>query len=403
MTKSPFQHSTEQFIFQLCRKTFLSLWSYPNPRASGRKELCDVLVLCDPDVIVISVKDCGLSSTASPELAAQRWYREAIEKSVKQLYGACRWLSRYSGNVIKSDGSLGLPLPPLDRRRVHRISVSLGSAGLIPIPIGDFGKGFVHVLSGDALGILIEQLDTISDFVHYLSAKEALASQVHELMIHGEENLLAVYLRNDRSFPDGMPSVIPDGLWGVFSASETFQRKLVADRPSYAWDRLVENWGSQALARELVSDNELSEDEQAFRIMARENRFSRRVLAGAFLEFYEAALAGKLRSRIVPSPQGGAYVFLNARPEDERDERVKELSLRCVVARGKTACNPIVGICLNVKPAAQGHCEDICLLEIPEWTPEHAAHADQISTNLGYFANPETSSRRIDEYPPEED
>jgi len=53
--------NSEQFVYEVCQKSFLSLWSYVNPR--GRepgKELCDVLVVCDPHVIVISVKEVVL-------------------------------------------------------------------------------------------------------------------------------------------------------------------------------------------------------------------------------------------------------------------------------------------------------------------------------------------------------
>ena len=36
---------SEEMVFSLCRKSFLSLWSYANPLRAPGKELCDVLVV----------------------------------------------------------------------------------------------------------------------------------------------------------------------------------------------------------------------------------------------------------------------------------------------------------------------------------------------------------------------
>lgn len=59
-------NAAEQFTARLCEKAFLMLWSYPNPRGKGANELCDVLVVCDRDVMIISVKEIGLSNADDP-------------------------------------------------------------------------------------------------------------------------------------------------------------------------------------------------------------------------------------------------------------------------------------------------------------------------------------------------
>lgn len=170
-----FQSTTEEFVSGVCRQTFLSLWSYPNPQNAAGKELCDFLVVCDPDVIVVSVRDVRLNLEAMPDVAAKRWLKKAVRGSVQQLYGAVRGLESCGDRVIRHDGTLGVQLPARPLRKIHRISVSLGSKGLVPLPAGDFGKGFVHVLDERAFILIMENLDTIADFVDYLGAKEALA------------------------------------------------------------------------------------------------------------------------------------------------------------------------------------------------------------------------------------
>ena len=75
-------NAAEGFVFELCRKSFLRLWSYANPRGKhGGKELCDVLVVCPPDVIIFSVKNIALKRGGRPEVEWPRWLKQAVENS----------------------------------------------------------------------------------------------------------------------------------------------------------------------------------------------------------------------------------------------------------------------------------------------------------------------------------
>jgi hypothetical protein len=109
------------------------------PLNAPGKELCDVLVVCDPDVIIFSVKDIRLQTETAPEVGAERWRRRAIDSSVNQLYGATRWLRR-GGRVVRADGSPGLALPSPGTMRVHRIAVALGSDSQAPFQQGEFAR-----------------------------------------------------------------------------------------------------------------------------------------------------------------------------------------------------------------------------------------------------------------------
>jgi len=82
--------ASEAFVTKLCSRAFLLPWTEPNPIKAPGKELCDVLVVCDPDVIIFSVREIRLQADA--EVGAERWRRRAIDASVNQLYGAERSL-----------------------------------------------------------------------------------------------------------------------------------------------------------------------------------------------------------------------------------------------------------------------------------------------------------------------
>lgn len=57
---------SEQLTYDLCRRSFLSLWSYANARQSNGKELADVMVGFGRHIIVFSVKAIALKEHADP-------------------------------------------------------------------------------------------------------------------------------------------------------------------------------------------------------------------------------------------------------------------------------------------------------------------------------------------------
>ncbi|MFN7505923.1 MAG: hypothetical protein ACK5Q1_10220, partial [Limnobacter sp.] len=104
----------------------------------------------------------------------ERWVKAAIEKSASQIWCAERWLDTVDG-VVRHDGRT-ITLPQKSERKYHRVSVSLGGQGQVPIKWGDFGNGFVHVSDEHSVGVVFSALDTITDFVEFLTASEALVS-----------------------------------------------------------------------------------------------------------------------------------------------------------------------------------------------------------------------------------
>ena len=153
--EEPKRNEAEELVYQICRHSFLSLWSYMNPRKKPEgKELCDVLVVCEPDVIIFSVKQIKLANSSKPRIDAERWRRRAIDESCKQIYGAERVL-RQSTHVVKHNNNLGVLLPNASDLRIHRIAVALGGERQVSLPFGDFGKGFIHVMDeGSFLALL---------------------------------------------------------------------------------------------------------------------------------------------------------------------------------------------------------------------------------------------------------
>jgi len=63
------------------------------------KELCDLLVVCDPHVIIFSEKNINWSDKPV-QVAWSRWFKKAVEKSADQINGAERWISEFPDRVF---------------------------------------------------------------------------------------------------------------------------------------------------------------------------------------------------------------------------------------------------------------------------------------------------------------
>jgi hypothetical protein len=275
----------------------------------------------------------------------------------------------------------------------------------VPIEYGDFGKGFVHVLDEFSLERILGELDTIADFVDYLRAKEALIGGGTYPLLEREEDLLAVYLHHGRQFaatPDVL--LVRPNAWEELTAKPEWLARKAEDRVSYAWDRLIETFAAEAVATPAVElGTTLTEAEQVVRIMAREDRFARRILAANFLDLLELARAGKVRARGVPSPSGTGYVFLarDAGPSVEaRAARRNELIGRCIVARAAMEDgDTVIGIATE-QDTSRGFSLDAARVCIPRdaWTAEHERIAAQLREEGGFFATPVLSRQSVSEY-----
>ena len=391
-------NSTEEFVLRVCQRTCLSLWCCANPRGEPGKELCDILVVCDPHVIIISVKDVRLNT--EKELAGfERWQRKAVDASIKQIYGAERHLSDKTGVIFK-DGSPGLDLPPPALRKVHRIAVAFGSNGQVPITSGDIeNKGFVHAMHEVSFSELLNELDTISDLVDYPAAKEEFAARCNLVVEGSEANLLAFYLAHNRSFPLGYEFLlVDDTMWAGFSQEPEFLRRKEADKESYAWDELIE-WLSDPNSKAICGpEPTLTHKELSLRAMARETRFSRRLLGQSFREFLRKAKAREVRSRTLIGPSGVIYVFVYFFGKETPEQRVAELGTRCVAARRKIGAGDVViGIGIGEHKPGLGSSSDFVYIHQTDWTEMMTDLAD-IMDKKGYFAG---NIRRTaaDEYP----
>lgn len=378
---------TEELVFKLCNKTFLSLWSFPNPIGKKRKELCDVLVVCEPDIIIFSIKEINIKESGDFQTDVDRWLTRAIDASVNQIYGAERFLESAERFTL-SNFSEEIELPIVSKRKIHRVAVSFGRGNKFPLKYGDLGKGFVHVFDERSVQIILNELDTIKDFLDYLNAKEELIKSSRTPLIFGEEDMLAYYLSNGFSFPsEGDLLIFEDDLYKGLRNNKDYLKILSDLRESYIWDNLIEKLVEDFKAGVLINNVSRKDMEQTIRQMAREDRNTRKLLGEQFLDFIGVYDVPKAAARVIHSADNNDVVYLFVLGEfDKRDQRAKELQLRSFVVRALFQCKTIVGLATE-RYNPKGYSLDFSYSSYFEFTDEDRKNAYAISDDLNYFKN----------------
>lgn len=387
--------ASEKFVNSICERAFLNLWTHPNPIGKKGKELCDCLIVCGNHIVIISVKDIKYKDTGD-KAGWKRWTKAAIDKSASQIWGAERWLNS-SVEFTRHDGRQ-VELPLKENRIVHRISVSLGAQRKIPTQSGDLGNGIVHVCDEFSLGAIFGLLDTITDFVSFLTEVEDLIKRANIIFSGGGiEDLLAIYLLNNYSFPyeEADLLIIDDTIFKGFIDSDDYKSMQESYKDSYFWDKLIEHFIGDLLTDGMFEygANQVTDSQHALIQMALQPRSHRANLVDAFSEFLQKPEL-KIAARVVLAHQNTAFVF-HLGPSSDREARVQELGLRCLVVRGRLPdVKTVVGISRdNLGPSVVGYSHDIVYVDIPEWDNDFEEQVNKIQKELGYFENASWAKR----------
>ena len=303
----------ENFVYQIATNSFFSYWCYPNPKdiLGNKKEICDLIIQFRDTLILICVKNYEFKGEYS------RYFRKAIEKDVRQLYGAENKIlkSNYNIEIQNLNGRKHI-LEKEKINKIYRVIIHLGeNVHFYPFNRETKSEKFVHVFDKTSFYNLTTFLDTIKDFEEYLEKRELTFSQKDVLIMPSEEDdfdsetskqffelqsnknlekqyilisgtesdLLASYIKRERQFPKEMISdefngmfFQIDGTWDEFSKNEQLLRKKEADNISYFIDEYVK--------REVMPNQNEENIEFAKEILSF-NRFERRIFSKHLFDF----------------------------------------------------------------------------------------------------------------------
>ncbi len=314
---------SEELLAFLAKRTFLSLWAYPNvfrPSANKRvpaKEVCDVIAVFGDDVIVFSDKECQFPSSSDLDTSWRRWKKRAVNDSIDQLLGAERYLARSSPELYEDSFCtvrLRISLPPQERRRIHLVAIAkvasskcsdlVGGRGFLGITNKSDSSGeshfflaqpndrkFVHVLDDTALKFLLYHLDTAPDLLTYLRRREEFLSRPYTIICEGEHDLFFSYIAETEKFGEARtfpypPSerfngiyVLLRGMWDYFEDRDEYKVWRQESLSSLKWDAMIEDFIQDLNSGHFLrGGSTFGEVEEMIRAFAGTSRLERRKL-----------------------------------------------------------------------------------------------------------------------------
>lgn len=372
---------SEKYVFELCKKSFLPFWSFPNPLGKKGNELCDLLIVCQSYVVIISVKENKVSSEPNNQDFI-RWYRKAIDKSVRQIYGAEKYLNQVE-EVILSDKKTKVKLPHKEHRKVFRIAMTFGAEGKYPYPTGEMGNGFVHVFDKYTTNLVLDELNTVTDFINYLEAKEDLSKKTR-LLVEREHDLLATYIQTGFQFDEILDTLaIAPYTWEAYFTSEEYSHWKYQEESSFIWDIMVRTVYDFHIKGD-NSNSRFNELENVLRYINLETRAERIELGNAIEEAIKVGVKARM---IKPLPgRDHCYVFMPLTQENW-NRKEDELQMRCHVARVETPeSKRVIGIGVGADEKGMIWF-DIAYLEQEELIKEFIEISNELKNELGLFKN----------------
>lgn len=435
ITKSKGVSESERLLAGLCERTFLKLWSYPNPVKDDGHELCDLLAVFEKHVFIFFDRDKKLDHTSEkdPQVLWNRWKRNVIDAQIKTAHGAERYIA--SGRSIYLDGKRQVPFPlsiDVNEMIIHKIIIAHGAKeacenfsdanvyGSLAVEYGETDNQLhtpfmicidkenpVHVFDSHNLPIIFNELDTVFDFSTYLDSKLQAIASLDSLMYCGEEDLLAHYYAN---FDDNAKChfigtkdtninavMIGEGEWKDFIELDQYKNTKYANQVSYIWDELLQKTSQNSLAGELLGHDPLS-GRSAIHEMAKEPRFMRRALSEKIRQviqsFPEPTSDIMRHMSFMPSFDANkGYVFLQLltsesirSKSDYREKRQTILEIACGAAKNKFPdLKVVVGIAINAPKYVKENSEDFLLMDCENWTEKRRMYYEEMNNGWDFF------------------
>lgn len=278
----------------------------------SKKEICDLLILFRDTMIILSVKNYEFKGNY------ERYFRSTLDKAVAQVAGAERRLHDTARKLVIRHDELGeMEFDPSKYQNAYRIIVNHSTAPLV-YPGGRLtgNNKYVHIFNWDAFLGVIRELDTIPDFIKYISERELIFLDKTVTIMNGteqqwephvqeaffdyitnlidkgpnfvlisgtESDLLADFLWNDRKFNKHFydksfngGSFELDGKWQDYLKRKEVQGKKQADRASYFVDEFLKN---EVLYRHHPTNLALAVELLSL------SRFERRIIGSQFFTF----------------------------------------------------------------------------------------------------------------------
>lgn len=430
-------NKSEELIKNLCDRAFFKLWTYPNLFKKSGKELCDCLIIFENNVFIFSIKESKYNGKTQ-DIAWKRWKRETIDGCIRQIDGAEKWIKKYPEKIFldsKCQNKMPIKINP-NNVKIYRFIVAMGIEQNIGVLYSDENHGIennigifqtsrkniYHLLDSANLEIILNELDTINDFLNFFIEKEKVISRLNNLGYYGESSLLALYMQN-MDEQTGEHKILPplfygdeflekENLWTNIENNPQYLLKKIEDKNSYIIDFFIEKSINFELKGELLGNVDIQHDLNPIKEISKETRFQRRILGKSIIGMLDKYWEMEEQTRFVrftmSENDNKAYVILLNTFSDKTqsiEENRTHLKIMLEIACGslkniKPELNQITGIAFIPDKNLFSIGEDYILLNCQEWNKEDEYYYNKLNEAYNFWKKGIKSKVvSFDEYP----
>lgn len=262
MTEDDVGGAAEELVSRICKRAFFSDFVVRNPKfrfERGAKELeaADVLILFGPHILSIQVKARGgaRKDSEADDVYAGRLTKR-IREGAKQVGTTLRALRSNALTEVTTERGITVPVPPAALDSLRGIVVldlpaerplRASERSVLYASVSDELGVPVHAFLSDEFDIMLDEIDTLPDFLDYLDFREALlvSGKISPRTLNLD--LLAAYrlhfeLRDEVRREKFGGIAIEDGLWEEYERryADARQRRAEANKRSYVVDGAIE-------------------------------------------------------------------------------------------------------------------------------------------------------------------
>ncbi|MCA9346324.1 hypothetical protein KC960_02440 [Candidatus Saccharibacteria bacterium] len=403
--------AAEALIADLCGDAFFQDFCFKNPyvgTGKGRKELCDVLVVLGDTAIVWQIKNIKLGRDGV-------FKQGDVNKAISQCRGAKRKINTLGKITLTNISGKAKVIDATTIKNVYLIAAIEGGLAEMGSFYDDSDRGNVHIFFEKFTRYATKHLNTVKDFIRYLQNKERFLSDGKGLVLSGgEEELLAVYINNNRTFGNmedtNAHQIFLDTEGSAAELEEDDGYKTKQELDNYwgkAWDELI-----RKKSEGLPQEGDISKPEDRDKFLAKmmsHDRFERRILGKTYADAAVEAAKGPddetfVYRRYYPL-EGVTYVFaFMGNLDGDKRPRQTMLYLAALAARKKFPQNNMVIAVVSERAMVKnsnGCSFDWVLLDATDEdlkeaiTPEIAEFMDK----HGYLKDPKIEAVTAYEYP----
>lgn len=218
------------------------IFSFPNPKTKDNAQITDVLIWMNRVILLIEVKTRDESEGSAP---IDSWARSRIEKAIDQLEkGYNRIKSKEIIFLTNSLYQTQLEYEGISQIIGLIVLVHDEECNICPSRYANdiYKKELpIHVISWNDLEKIIQEIDTVPDFIYYLNDRFDYL-RINDLPLNSELNILGVYKNNTNKIPSKTFDFLKYNYWNEYQNAKADEIKLREEHNKHSvWINKIEN------------------------------------------------------------------------------------------------------------------------------------------------------------------